>query len=242
MRLDKYLADLQVGTRKEIKEMIRKGLVTVNGEIEKDPGTSVSGEEGIICDGEPMEYQEYVYYMMNKPEGVITATEDSHQETVLDLLPERRRKDLFPVGRLDKDTKGLLLITNDGQLAHRLLSPKHHVEKTYEAWIEGLVTKLDVDRFARGVELEDFKAMPARLEILQTYVSQQDQMENKSYVRVTIHEGKFHQIKRMFEAQHKKVAALKRISMGPLTLDPDLPEGEFRELTPEEVAALKEVE
>lgn len=240
MRLDKFLADLQVGTRKEIKLLVRKGLVTVDGSVVRDPGTSVTGDEEIICDGELMEYQENVYYMMNKPAGVITATEDSRQETVLDLLPERRRKDLFPVGRLDKDTRGLLLITNDGQLAHRLLSPKHHVDKIYEAWIDGLVTRIDVDKFARGIELEDFTTLPAKLEILQTFVSQTD--HNKSYVRVTIKEGKFHQIKRMFEAEHKKVTSLRRISMGPLKLDSDLKEGEFRPLTEDEISALKDVD
>ena len=240
MRLDKFLADLNVGTRKEIKLLVKKGQVTVNGSVVRDPGMSVTGDEEIICSGELMAYEKNVYYMLNKPGGLITATEDSREETVLDLLPVRRRKDLFPVGRLDKDTRGLLLITNDGQLAHRLLSPRHHVDKVYEAWIDGLVTPVDVDKFARGIELEDFTALPAKLEILQTFVSQED--KNKSYVRITIREGKFHQIKRMFEAEHKKVTSLKRISMGPLKLDPRLEEGSFRPLTEEEISALRAVE
>ena len=229
MRLDKYLADMHVGTRSEVKEQIRKGRVQVNGSVVKDPGLGVSAEDCVEADGVQIGYQEHFYYMLNKPAGILTATEDRKQPTVLDLFPENLRKNLAPVGRLDKDTVGLLLITDDGALAHRLLAPKSHVDKVYLAGTDLPVTDEDVKRFAGGMILADgTQLMPAGLEILSPDRS-----------RVTIHEGKFHQIKGMFEACGKKVVYLKRLSMGTLTLDPTLPEGEWRELTKEEVRMLR---
>ena len=229
MRLDKYLADMHVGTRSEVKEQIRKGRVQVNGSVVKDPGLGVSAEDRVEADGVQIGYQEHFYYMLNKPAGILTATEDRKQPTVMDLFPENLRKNLAPVGRLDKDTVGLLLITDDGALAHRLLAPKSHVDKVYLAGTDLPVTDEDVKRFAGGMTLADgTQLMPAGLEILSPDRS-----------RGTIHEGKFHQIKRMFEACGKKVVYLKRLSMGTLTLDPTLPEGEWRELTKEEVRMLR---
>ncbi len=235
MRLDKYLADMRVGTRSELKKAIRKGSVTVDGAPVRDPGFALSGNETVTFNGEIIGYETKEYYMMNKPSGVISASEDKRQETVLDLLDDRRRKDLFPVGRLDKDTVGLLLITNDGEMTHRLLAPKHHVDKTYIARVTGCVTEGDVKAFAEGIRFDtDLVAEPAVLEVLAA-------SEEESEVRVTIHEGKFHQIKKMFLAVDKEVVYLKRISMGPLQLDPDLEEGEYRRLTEDELSALKEV-
>ena len=231
MRLDKYLADMNAGTRSELKRDIRKGLVTVGGSVVKDPGRNVEPLTDAVCyRGKKIEYETYVYYMLNKPAGVISATEDKRMQTVVDLLPEERRRDIFPVGRLDKDTEGLLLITNDGELAHRLLSPKYHVDKKYFARIRGRVTDEDVRAFARGIHLEDFTCMPADLVI--------ERSGEISEVTVIIREGKFHQIKRMFEAVDKEVIYLKRLEMGSLILDPELAPGEFRRLTEEELRSL----
>ncbi len=235
MRLDKYLADMNAGTRKELKTAIRRGLVTVDGKAVRDAGFHVTGEETISFDGEEIGYQAFAYYMLNKPAGVISATEDRRHKTVLDLLGERHRRDLFPVGRLDIDTTGLLLITNDGALAHRLLAPKHHVDKVYRAAVTGAVAESDILAFAQGLRLDDgLTAMPAKLRLLGS--SPEDDV---SFVEITIHEGKFHQIKRMFEAIGKKVLTLQRISMGPLVLDKNLPEGAARPLTEEEISALR---
>ena len=231
MRLDKYLADMNAGTRSELKRDIRKGLVTVGGSVVKDPGRNVEPLTDAVCyRGKKIEYETYVYYMLNKPAGVISATEDKRMQTVVDLLPEERRRDIFPVGRLDKDTEGLLLITNDGELAHRLLSPKYHVDKKYFARIRGRVTDEDVAAFARGIHLMDFTCMPADLVI--------ERSGEISEVTVIIREGKFHQIKRMFEAVDKEVIYLKRLEMGSLILDPELAPGEFRRLTEEELRSL----
>ena len=243
MRLDKYLADMHVGTRSEVKERIRKGRVLVNGSVVKDPGLGVSAEDCVEADGVRIGYQEHFYYMLNKPGGILTATEDKKQPTVLDLFPENLRKNISPVGRLDKDTVGLLLITDDGAMAHRLLAPKSHVDKVYLAGTDLPVTDEDVKKFAGGMTLEDgTQLMPAGLEILpeaeiMTY-RLPEALVPAGMSRVTIREGKFHQIKRMFEACGKKVVYLKRLSMGSLKLDPDLPEGEWRELTAEEIAGL----
>ena len=234
MRLDKLLADMNLGTRKDLKQEIRRGDVLVNGTPVKDPGFSVDGSEEILWKGKRVRYAAYEYYLLNKPAGVISASEDPKQETVLDLLGPDRRRDLFPVGRLDKDTVGLLLISNDGDLAHRLLSPKKHVDKTYYARVAGRVTDEDVAAFREGFDVdESLHSLPARLEILSV-------TEKNSEVHVTIREGKFHQIKRMFSARGMEVLYLKRLTMGPLTLDPDLPEGSFRPLTEEELEALRE--
>ena len=231
MRLDKYLADMNVGTRSELKRDIRKGLVTVGGSVIKDPGKNVDPVTDEVCyRGRKIVYETFVYYMLNKPAGVISATDDKRTKTVIDLLPEDRRKDLFPVGRLDKDTEGLLLITNDGELAHALLSPRRHVDKKYYARIRGVVKREDALAFASGIPLKDFTCMPADLVI--------ERSSEISEVLVTIREGKFHQIKRMFEALGKEVIYLKRLEMGSLILDGELAPGEFRRLTEEELRSL----
>lgn len=233
LRLDKYLADMGSGTRSEVRLLIKKGLVTVDGVFVKEPDMKVlPGVHKICLNGADVGYTEFEYLMLNKPAGVVSATEDKKEKTVLDLIGSNRRKDLFPVGRLDKDTQGLLLITNDGELAHQLLSPKRHVAKVYKARILGMVTEEDAEAFAGGIQVDkDFKALPAKLHIIQA--------GPVSEVEIEIYEGKFHQIKRMFEATGKKVIELKRLSMGPLVLDEALPEGKFRPLTKEELAALK---
>ena len=234
-RLDKYLADMSVGTRSEVKNLIKKGLVTVNGEVIRKPEYKVDIEkDDLVCRGEPVVYQTLVYYMLNKPAGVLSATNDPKQKTVLDLFTDKSRKDLFPVGRLDKDTVGLLLITNDGNLAHRLLSPKHHVDKCYFAKVQGNVTKDDAEKFAEGVNIgtedEPEITMPGKLDIIKS--------DDLSEIRLTIQEGKFHQVKRMFQAVGKEVVYLKRERMGSLILDDNLVEGEYRMLTEEELKNL----
>ena len=237
MRLDKYLADMECGTRSELKQEIRRGNAKVNGEIIRDPGFQMTGEEEVIYRGKPVRFEAFSYYMLNKPKGVISASEDPRAKTVIDLLTEKKRKDLFPVGRLDKDTEGLLLITNDGDLAHRLLAPGKHVDKVYEARIAGLVTEEDVQLFRDGLAVsEEFTAMPAELKILDT--GTEEGGDAVSLVRITLHEGKYHQIKRMFHAVGKEVLELRRISMGPLMLDPALKPGEYRRLTEEELNGL----
>jgi 16S rRNA pseudouridine516 synthase len=237
MRIDKVLANLGYGSRKEVKKLLKDGSVTVNDEKIKDAKQHVDPEQDTIrINGETVEYREFIYLMMNKPPGVISATEDNRDETVIDLL---EAEDLifepFPVGRLDKDTEGLLLITNDGQLAHRLLSPKKHVPKTYFAVIDQEVTEEDVAAFRKGVVLDDgYATKPGELKILKS--------GERSDIELTITEGKFHQVKRMFEAVGKKVVYLQRLSMGSLQLDETLELGEYRELTEEELQSLREYE
>lgn len=234
LRIDKLLANMGYGTRKEVKKLLKAGVVKVDGMMVKDAKTHVDPKKQIVTVwGEEVEYKPFIYLMMNKPKGVISATEDAVEETVVDLLEEEDRIfDPFPVGRLDKDTEGLLLLTNDGQLAHQLLSPKKHVPKTYEAIIDGEVTEEDVAAFRRGVVLDDgYETKPAELVIIRS--------DLRSDVQVTITEGKFHQIKRMFQAVGKRVVYLKRIQMGPISLDETLEPGEYRELTDEEIALLK---
>ena len=233
LRLDKYLADMGLGTRTEVKQFIKKGQVLVNDEVVKKPETKVSTtDDEILCCGEKVGYPEYEYIMLNKPQGVVSATEDRHDKTVLDLITDSGRKDLFPVGRLDKDTEGLLLLTNDGKLAHELLAPKKHVPKTYFVIVDGVVNEDDVKLFAQGFQVDaDLFAKPAKLEIVQA--------KEKSEVYLTITEGKFHQVKRMFQAVDKPVLYLKRVQMGGLKLDPNLALGEYRQLTEEELALLR---
>lgn len=235
MRLDKYLAEMGVGTRQEVKKQIRQGKVTVNGTVVKAADTKIDETcDEVTIGGRNISYVSYEYYMLNKPGGVVSATEDRRDTTVIDLIKDKKRKDLFPVGRLDKDTEGLLLITNDGDLAHRLLAPKKHVDKVYYAKVAGIVTEEDVERFAQGIDIgtdEEEMTRPAQLDILKS--------GEESEIRLTIHEGKFHQVKRMMEAVGTPVIYLKRISMGPLTLPDDLKKGECRSLTDEELRKLK---
>ena len=235
MRLDKFLVACAVGSRTEVKNLLKAGRVTVNGKKEKSAKLQINEErDEIRFDGQVLEYEEFVYYMMNKPQGVISATEDTKHRTVLDLLDDyARAKDVFPVGRLDIDTHGLLLLTNDGQLAHALLSPKRHVDKTYLAQVEGIMSQEDVDTFAKGISLKDFTCQPAKLELVSV-----DSVKNQSLVRVTIAEGKFHQVKRMVAYCGKEVVDLQRLTMGTLVLDENLERGEWRRLTREELENL----
>ena len=235
MRLDKYLSDMGAGTRSELKKEIRKSGAVVDGTVVKDPGFSVSESSAVVFRGSEVAYEEYVYYMLNKPAGIISASEDDREETVVDLISEPKRRDLFPVGRLDRDTEGLLLITNDGALSHRLLSPKHHVDKVYFVRVSGTLTENDAGLFRDGLVLTDgLECLPADLEILS--VSDDDYV---SEAEITIREGKFHQVKRMFASIGSEVIYLKRLSMGPISLDPDLAPGEYRRLTTEELTALE---
>ena len=237
MRLDKFLVACAVGSRTEVKNFLKSGRVTVNGKKEKSAKLQIDEETDEICfDGQKLDYEEFVYYMMNKPKGVISATEDPNHKTVLDLLDDyARAKEVFPVGRLDIDTHGLLLLTNDGKLAHALLSPKRHVDKTYLARINGVMTDADVETFAQGVPLKDFTCQPAKLELVSV-----DTEKEQSLVRVTIAEGKFHQVKRMVAYCGKEVVDLQRLTMGTLTLDEDLKRGEWRRLSKEELEGLLE--
>ena len=232
IRLDKYLADMSIGTRTEVKKLIRQGKVVVDGLIVRNPDIKVDIDtQNVTCNGIAVTYETYEYYMLNKPAGVISATSDKTEKTVLDLIDSKKRKDLFPVGRLDKDTEGLLLITNDGELAHRLLSPKKHVDKLYYAKVEGTVGMEDIDAFAKGLDIgEGEYTKPAKLEILKSDII--------SEIKLTIQEGKFHQVKRMFEAVGKKVIYLKRLEMGTLKLDEGLALGEYRPLTQKEIEEL----
>ena len=234
-RIDKILSNLGYGSRSELKKLCKNGLVKVNGKVINNPGVQVDVEnDEILFDGEKVVYKEFIYLMLNKPDGYISATFDKRDPIVLDLIDkEALIFEPFPVGRLDKDTEGLLVLTNDGQLAHRVLSPKKHVPKTYYAKVEGVVTEEDVKAFAEGVTLDDgYETMPAELEILKS--------DDISEIELTIHEGKFHQVKRMFESVGKKVVYLKRLSMGKLKLDEGLALGEYRELTEEEVKMIEE--
>lgn len=215
--------------------MLKAGRVTVNEKKEKSAKLQIDEErDEIRFDGQVLEYEEFVYYMMNKPQGVISATEDPKHRTVLDLLDDlARSKEVFPVGRLDIDTHGLLLLTNDGKLAHALLSPKCHVDKTYMAQVKGMMTQEDVETFAKGIPLKDFTCQPAKLELVSV-----DTKKNQSQIRVTIAEGKFHQVKRMVAYCGKEVVDLQRLTMGTLVLDENLERGKWRRLTKEELENL----
>ncbi|PAB01667.1 pseudouridine synthase [Enterococcus canintestini] len=236
MRLDKYLADMQIGSRKEVKGYIKKGLVQVNGAIIKQDKFQVNPDEDtILYQGVKILYQKYFYYMLNKPAGVISATTDKQQKTVIDLLqPTDFRPDLFPVGRLDKDTEGFVLLSNDGELAHELLSPKKHVEKEYFAEVAGVMTKEDVIAFAKRLTLDQGeKALPGKLQILKV-----DEVNKTSEISLVISEGKFHQVKRMVQAVGKKVTYLRRDRIGAVLLDPALKLGTYRPLTEKEIISL----
>ena len=231
MRLDKFLCQLNLGTRSQIKTYIRQGLVTVNGRVEKSADRHVDEyKDQVSFHGQELHYVSERYYMLNKPAGVVSATQDNTAGTVVELLSPRDRNSVFPVGRLDKDTEGLLILTNDGELAHRLLTPKRHVDKTYFVSLEHPLSTDDVSKLEQGVDIgEERTTLPAKVEII----------DEKS-IYLTIHEGKFHQIKRMLLAVGNGVTALKRISFAGLYLDDSLKPGEYRELTDQEVAALHE--
>lgn len=229
MRLDKYLHDLGFGSRKEIDHLLARRQVTVDGARVKKGATQVKPESVVAIDGELLVYAPTVWLMLNKPAGVITATEDARHETVMDLLPERfARMQVAPVGRLDKDTTGLLLLTNDGALAHRLLSPKRHVEKIYDVRYEETLVTDAVARCAAGIDLGDFTSAPAALALLE-----------EGHCRLTLREGKFHQVKRMLHGLGGVVVALERVAFGGLALDAALAAGQWRVLSEDEVAQLR---
>lgn len=235
MRIDKFLSNMGYGSRKEVKILLKSKAVEVNGKEIRDPKVHINElSDEVTVGGERVEYAEFIYLLMNKPQGVISATEDKYDRTVIDLLEEEEQNfEPFPVGRLDKDTEGFLLLTNDGKLAHELLSPKKHVDKRYFAIIDGEVTEEDGAAFENGVVLDDgYKTKPAVLQILKSGAV--------SEIELTITEGKFHQVKRMFQSVGKEVTYLKRLSMGPLELDPALALGEYRHLAEEEIERLKQ--
>ncbi|MBG9987048.1 rRNA pseudouridine synthase [Facklamia sp. DSM 111018] len=236
MRLDKLLSNNGFGSRKEVKALISGGHVRLNGEVVKKPNLHVRPEQDQVeVGGQKVVHEEFVYWMLNKPKGVISATEDSYHSTVLNCLaPEDYRPDLFPVGRLDINTTGLLLLTNDGKLGHRLTSPKHQVAKRYYAEIKGIVTEKTVEAFAHGLDLGDFTTQSAELVIEEVRFEQ-----DMSRITVQIYEGKFHQVKRMFEACDLKVTELHRQTMGPIELDSDLEFGDYRRLSEIELERLK---
>lgn len=234
MRVDKLLSNVGVASRAELKKYCKQGMISVNGKVINNPGVQVDSEnDEVMFNGEKIVYREFVYIMLNKPSGYISATFDKHDPIVLDLIDQSYLVfDPFPVGRLDKDTEGLLVLTNDGKLSHRVLSPKKHVPKTYYAKIQGRVTEEDILAFEKGVVLDDgYETMPSQLKILKS--------DEISEIELTIHEGKFHQVKRMFESVEKKVLYLKRLSMGKLKLDESLELGAYRELTEEEVKLIE---
>ena len=237
MRLDKFLANSGIGTRKEVKELLKKRLIKVNDEIVKDGKIHVNeNEDTVKYKDEIISYKKFVYIMLNKPNGVISATEDKVHKTVIDLLgDEYRTFEVFPVGRLDIDTEGLLLLTNDGVLSHNLLSPNKHVDKKYYVELEKLLTKMDIDKLEKGVELKDFTTKDSKVEIIEN-----GEECDKIKVYITISEGKFHQVKRMFKAVENEVKYLKRVKMGSLSLDENLKLGEYRELNEDELTKLKE--
>lgn len=232
MRIDKYLANMNVGSRKEVHSLIKKKVVTVNGELVTTPKQQVKEDDLVVVDGNEIAYQQYHYFLLNKPKGVISATEDRSQQTVISLLKIKDRyQGIAPVGRLDKDTTGLLLLTNDGALAHELLAPNKHVTKVYRAKISGVASEGTIKTFASGITLGDgTKLKPAKLEILA-----QDKVHNLSQIEIQIQEGKYHQIKRMFGAVGMKVLELDRISMGKLSLPTDLKRGQYQEITRDKI-------
>ena len=232
MRIDKYLANMNVGSRKEVHQLIKQGIVAVNDVIVKTPKQQVKESDQVTVNGDAVAYQKYHYFLLNKPKGVLSATEDRSQPTVISILaPQDRYQGIVPVGRLDKDTTGLLLLTNDGQLNHELLAPGKHVDKVYRAEIAGVANEETVKTFASGMTLGDgTKLQPAELKILS-----QDEEHDRSTTEIKIREGKYHQIKRMFGAVGMKVVELERISMGKLTLPANLKRGEYLELKLEDI-------
>lgn len=230
IRLDKALSNMGIASRKEVKDAVKKGKILVNGIPANKSDMKITAADQLVVNGISIKYKKYEYYMLNKPMGVVSATTDKSDRTVIDLI-STGRKDLFPAGRLDKDTVGLLIITNDGVLAHELLSPVKHVKKTYLVQVNGLITEEAVKRFTDGLILGNEQLKPAELVILKNGAV--------SEAEITIYEGKYHQVKRMFEAVGNKVTYLKRLSMGNLCLDESLKEGDYRELREEEIQQLK---
>lgn len=238
VRLDKFLTEMNIGTRSQVKELIRRGRVTVDGVVCKEPERKLQTDtQHVTLDGQAVTYAEYEYYMLNKPQGVVSATEDNLHKTVIELIEDAKRKDLFPVGRLDIDTEGLLLITNDGQLAHELLSPKKHVDKVYFARVEGSLPEDVVNLFSKGFKLSDGTPVLSSKLLIESTCEQETVINE---VHLTIHEGKFHQVKRMFETFGCRVIYLKRLSMGSLKLDDSLEPGAYRALSIEELKSLKD--
>ncbi len=231
MRLDRFLCEMNMGTRSQVKAALRQGLVTVNGQATLDPGLKIDEQNDRVCfQGQALHYRKFVYYMLNKPAGVVSATRDNTADTVVSLLGKDALKDIFPVGRLDKDTTGLLLLTNDGELAHRLLSPKKHVDKVYRVTVEHPLSEEDKTRLEQGVDIgEENITLPARVEAV-----------SDKEILLAIHEGKFHQVKRMLQAVGNGVLSLERVGFGGLALDGSLKPGEYRELTKQEVDSLHE--
>ena len=228
IRIDKYLCDMSIGSRSEIKEYIRKKLITVDGVVVTDPGMKISEDSAVTFKGEPLQYKQFRYYMLNKPQGVVSATKDNIDTTVMDLLKGVNTRDMFPVGRLDKDTEGLLIITNDGELSHRLLSPRSHVDKCYLVQLMHSITADDIKSLSKGVDIgDDTLTLPAKVEAIAA-----------DRIYLTITEGRYHQVKRMLEAVGNKVVFLKRVSFGPLELDSDLAPGQYRELDDSEIIIL----
>ncbi len=228
-RLDKFLCDKKIGSRSQVKSLIAKGLISVNGEVVKNADHKITDCDVVCFQQKELATEEFGYFMLNKPAGVISATTDASAATVLDFFKDEPYKDLFPVGRLDKDTEGLLLITNDGKLGHELLSPRKHVAKTYYVKTAHKLSETDIESLEKGVDIGEKKnTLPAKVEVI-----------GDLELYLTITEGKFHQIKRMLEAVNNQVLYLKRISMGGLILDQDLPLGSYRPLTREELNILK---
>lgn len=245
MRLDKYLAQMSIGTRSEVKKFIKSGRVFVNGIPAGKPEQKVTADDIITMDGKTIEYVPYEYYMLHKPGGYVSAVSDKEFPTVVSLIKDSRREDLFPVGRLDRDTEGLLLITNDGMLAHELLSPKKHVGKTYLVKVQGKVDAEDARRLEDGLDIGDEKTtLPSKVKILETDIGvgkdiPGEEFSEYTWLELTIQEGRYHQVKRMMAAVGKPVLYLKRLSMGSLELDENLARGEYRKLTQEELQDLK---
>lgn len=233
MRIDRFLKETGICKRKEVNNILKKKLVTVNKKVITDTGFKINENVDLIeYDGKKIEYSQYIYIMLNKPSGIISASEDQRETTVVDLVKEYKHRHLFPFGRLDKDSVGLLILSDDGKLAHELLSPKKHVDKKYFLRIKGRLDEGDITKFSEGIVLEDnTKCKPAKLEILNS--------DEISECYVTISEGKFHQLKRMFKMLGKEVIYLKRISFGLINLDESLKEGEYRLLKEKEIALLK---
>lgn len=230
MRLDRYLCELNIGSRSQVREFVRKGLVSVNGQVIRSSDHKIDErKDQVAFQGNPLTYRKFVYYMLNKPQGVVSATEDNSAGTVVELLSAEGRKDLFPMGRLDKDTEGLLILTNDGELSHRLLSPKNHVDKTYRVTLAHALSAEDFRILEQGVDIgEDRLTLPARAEAV-----------SENVIHLTIQEGKYHQVKRMLQAVGNQVTALKRIRFGGVDLDENLAAGEYRPLTLQEEERLK---